>query len=89
LPLNKGVFGFQGTSLFEIFPSKIASSAVKSNKTLETCMERASQAAISPAATGLQANYTFPLTIVTALFFVAEGVEDEAQRISWFKAAVP
>jgi FHS family L-fucose permease-like MFS transporter len=33
-------------------------------------MERASQAAISPAASGQQASYTFPLTIVTALFFM-------------------
>ena len=32
-------------------------------------MERASPAAISPAS-GQQANYTFPLTIVTALFFM-------------------
>ena len=33
-------------------------------------MERASSAAVSPAGQGQQPNYTFPLTVVTALFFM-------------------
>jgi FHS family L-fucose permease-like MFS transporter len=33
-------------------------------------MERAPSAAVKPDATGQQANYTFPLTVVTALFFM-------------------